>query len=57
MRLKPGATRTIRFSVPIERIRYYDAEMRDWRLEPGTHSVYVGGSSRAEDLICAGVVL
>ncbi len=57
VRLKPGATRTIRFSVPIERIRYYDAEMRDWRLEPGTHSVYVGGSSRAEDLICAGVVL
>jgi beta-glucosidase len=55
--MKPDEMSTIRFSVPLESLRYYDADTREWRLEPGTHSVYVGGSSRAEDLICAVVVL
>jgi hypothetical protein len=57
VRLKSGETRTVRFSVPIESLRYYDADTREWRMEPGTHSVYVGGSSRAEDLTCRGAVL
>ena len=51
VRLKPGEIRTIRFSVPIESIRYYDPATRSWRLEPGTHFVSVGGSSREQDLI------
>ncbi|MGH7813139.1 MAG: beta-glucosidase family protein [Candidatus Binataceae bacterium] len=51
VRLKPGDIRTIRFSVPTENLRYYDAGTREWRLEPGTHILYAGGSSRDEDLI------
>src|ERR1019366_3084815 len=51
VRLKPGEIRTIRFSVPVESLRYYDAVRRIWRVEPGTHLVSVGGSSSEQDLI------
>lgn len=51
VRIKPGETRTIRFSIPIESLRYYDPGARTWRMEAGIHVVYVGGSSRDQDLI------
>jgi beta-glucosidase len=51
LRLKPGGMRTVRFSVPIESLRYYDPAARVWRIEPGEHVVCVGGSSRDQDLI------
>jgi beta-glucosidase len=57
VRLKPGETRTIRFSVPIESLRYYDPDARVWRLEPGQHIVYAGGSSRGQDLLRRDIVL
>jgi len=57
VRLKPGETRTIRFSVTLDALRYYDPVTREWRLEPGTHVISAGGSSREEDLIRREVVL
>lgn len=51
VRLNPGETRTIRFSVAVETLRYYDAAARAWRIEPGAHAVYIGGSSRDQDLL------
>ena len=57
VRLKPGETRTLRFEVPIESLRYYDPDARMWRLEPGVHTVYAGGSSRDADLLRRDIVL
>jgi beta-glucosidase len=57
VRLKPREMRTIRFSVPTRTLRYYDPAMRAWRLEPGKHQIYAGGSSREEDLIRREIVL
>jgi beta-glucosidase len=57
VRLKPKQTRTIRFSVPIESLRYYDPAARKWRLEAGTHVVYAGGSSRESDLLGREIVI
>jgi beta-glucosidase len=51
VRLKPGEMRAIRFSVPLESLRYYDPAARVWRLEPGPHLLCAGGSSRDADLL------
>ncbi|HYA34255.1 MAG TPA: glycoside hydrolase family 3 C-terminal domain-containing protein, partial [Candidatus Binataceae bacterium] len=56
-RLKPGDTRTIRFSVTLDALRYYDPVTREWRLEPETYVVSAGGSSREEDLLRREIVL
>lgn len=57
VRLKPGETRAIRFSIPIDDLRYYDPDAREWRIEPGLHVVLVGGSSHAADLISTTLLL
>jgi len=43
--LAPGESRTVRMRVPLEQLKWYDPDARDWRLEPGEHQVLVGGSS------------
>ena len=40
--LKAGARKTVRFFVAEPDLRYYDIAARDWRLEPGTHTIYIG---------------
>lgn len=57
LRLKPGETRTLRFGVPVKSLRYYDAAARKWRLEPGPHAIYAGGSSRDRDLLRGEITL
>jgi beta-glucosidase len=57
VRLRPGETRAIRFSVPIKSLRYYDHVARAWRLESGAHVIYAGGSSRHQDLLRREIVL
>ncbi len=43
--LHPGEKRTVRFTVATEDLRWWSPTARDWRLEPGSYGVYVGGSS------------
>ncbi len=43
--LKPGQTRTIRFSVPAERLAFFDEKKHAWVVEPGAFDVMVGSSS------------
>lgn len=45
--LKPGETRTVRFSLGPDELRYWNAAARDWVIDPGTFDVWVGGSSQA----------
>ena len=55
--LEPGETRTTRFSVPHEALRYWCPTSRSWKLEPGEHRVYAGGSSASDALLEARVRL
>jgi beta-glucosidase len=55
--LAPGETATLRFLIPDSDLRYYDAQAREWRLEPGEHRILAGGSSRDAELLSAMVVV
>lgn len=57
VRLEPGETRTLRFEIAEADLRFYDPQARAWRLEPGTHRVYAGASSRSADLLKAEIAL
>ncbi len=43
--LEPGQTKVIRFNVDADDLRYRDPATHTWRLEPGMHKVFVGGSA------------
>ena len=45
--LKPGETRTIRFPIGKDELRYWSAATRQWVVEPGTFDVWAGGDSTA----------
>jgi beta-glucosidase len=49
--LKPGEIKNVRVEIPLDSLRWYDASARCWRLEPGPHTIYAGGSSRDDDLL------
>ena len=46
-----GTTAQVKVSIPLDELRYYDAQAKQWRLEPGTYRVMVGPSSAAEELL------
>jgi beta-glucosidase len=50
-RLEPGETGAIMFELPAASLAYYDTEASAWVVEPITYKVYVGPSSRAQDLL------
>jgi beta-glucosidase len=47
IRLKPNQTETVSFNVPQSELAIWNAEGK-WVTEPGTFTVWAGGSSRAE---------
>jgi beta-glucosidase len=51
--LAPGETGRVEFELAAARLGYYDEQRGDWTVEPATYSVYVGPSSREEDLLSA----
>ncbi len=53
--LEPGETNTATFVLRAEDLAYYDVDAGDWRVEEGEYKVYVGSSSRAEDLNLEGI--
>jgi len=40
-----GGTATVEIAIPLDELRYYDAQAKQWRLEPGVYRVMVGPSS------------
>lgn len=40
-----GGTATVKIAIPLDELRYYDVQARQWRLEPGVYRVLVGPSS------------
>jgi beta-glucosidase len=51
--LDPGETRRVVFALTAAQLAYYDEQRASWIVEPITHTVYVGPSSRTEDLLSA----
>ena len=49
--LEPGETKTLSFEIRAEDLAYYDVKSGTWRIEEIEYTVYVGPSSRKEDLI------
>jgi beta-glucosidase len=45
VRLEPGQTKTVRFSVPVEDLAHWDVTRGRWVVEGGTYDVLVGASS------------
>jgi len=43
--LRPGEARTISFTVPPERLAFWDEKRRAWVVEPGAFEVMIGSSS------------
>lgn len=43
--LNPGQTKTVSFSVPAERLAFWDEKKHAWVVEPGAFDVMVGSSS------------
>ncbi|MBC2650480.1 beta-glucosidase BglX [Novosphingobium aerophilum] len=46
--LKPGETRTLRFTIAPADLRYWNAAQRDWVAEASPFDLWIGGSSAAE---------
>lgn len=46
VRLAPGESRTLRFTLSARDLEYYDVSRSAWVGTPGVHRIYVGGSSR-----------
>jgi beta-glucosidase len=44
--LKPGESRTVRFTLDRATFSYWSAEKRDWVADPGSFEIQVGSSSR-----------
>jgi beta-glucosidase len=55
--IEPGESRTVRFEVPLDQLRWWNPDIRDWVLEHGVHDILVGGSSQADALLKAQVTI
>jgi beta-glucosidase len=44
--LGPGEIRRIKTAVPAKGLAYFDPAVQQWRIDPGTYRIMVGGSSR-----------
>ena len=49
--LAPGETKTLTFSLPVTEIAYYNPANEKWEIEHMSYELYVGGSSKQEDLL------
>lgn len=49
--LKSGEQKTVEFTLPVKEFDYYSPETKSWETEKTNYEVYVGGSSKQEDLL------
>ncbi len=49
--LGPGETKAVTLSVPVKDLAWFNPETSSWQIEPMTYEVFVGPSSRREDLL------
>jgi beta-glucosidase len=46
--LRPGERRTLSFTLDESSVKYWNAAVKDWVVDPGTFDVWVGSSSNAD---------
>lgn len=51
--LVPGERKTVSFLLRIADLAYYDADSKRWVVEEVEHALFIGGSSRKQDLLAA----
>ena len=51
VRLYPGGAKRVEIFCPLERLKYYDAQEKSFKLEHMDYQVYIGTSSAEEDLL------
>ncbi|MFX1572757.1 MAG: beta-glucosidase [Promethearchaeota archaeon] len=49
--LEPNETETVKIEVPIKNLAWYNPESKSWEIEYINYTLYMGGSSRAKDLL------
>jgi beta-glucosidase len=57
VRLDPEETRTVRFAISLDSLRYFDPEKDDWVLETGRYEIFAGGSSDTTTLVRTHIVI
>ena len=43
--LAPGETKTVEFTIKDDDLKFYDEASKNWKLEPGSFTLYIGSSS------------
>jgi beta-glucosidase len=43
--LQPGETKTVAFTVPVEKLAFYDEKQHAFVVEPGEYEIQIGASS------------
>jgi beta-glucosidase len=49
--LPPKASLSVGFSLPVEKLAYWDTRVQDWKVEHISYTALVGPSSRKSDLL------
>jgi len=49
--LKPNETKSIKIEVPKKNLSWYNPESQSWEIEQIKYTLYMGGSSRVDDLL------
>ena len=49
--IQPGETKTIEFEVNIQDLAWYDAGVKEWKVEEMEYELYVGANSLESNLI------
>jgi beta-glucosidase len=52
--LEPGEARRVSFELPVAELARYDPERSEWRTDAMRYQLFLGGSSRPEDLLESG---
>jgi beta-glucosidase len=55
--LVPGQTSVLEFTIPFDQLGWWNPATRRFEFEPGTYTIYAGGSSRVQDLISVKITL
>ncbi|MFW9968823.1 MAG: beta-glucosidase [Candidatus Odinarchaeota archaeon] len=53
IQLKPNEIKTVNFEVPIKNLAFFNPDSNSWEIEKIKYSLYIGSSSRNEDLLSA----
>lgn len=48
--LNPGESRNVQIEVPVKELAYWDVDSKSWKVEKINYTLYVGNSSKNEDL-------